>query len=73
MGFLKKFFRNVFHEGAPEVVGSSFDRLSEDELEAHLGVAKYGNFTLTGAVSSSMQKQGRKAFRFKPRPTKRPW
>ena len=38
MGFLKKFFRNVFHEGAaPVAKASSFDRLSEDELEAFHG------------------------------------
>jgi hypothetical protein len=53
MGFLKKFFRNVFHEGAPTVSDSSFDQVSEDALEAHLGVARYGNFTLTGAVRPS--------------------
>ncbi len=53
MGFLKKFFRNVFHEGAPAVTDSSFDQVSEDELEAHLGVARYGDFTLTGAVRPS--------------------
>ncbi len=53
MGFLKKFFRNVFHEGAPTVTDSSFDSVSEDELEAHLGVAQYGDFALTGAVRPS--------------------
>jgi hypothetical protein len=53
MGFLKKFFRNVFHENAPSLTTSSFDRVSEDELEAHLDVAQYGDFTLTGAVRPS--------------------
>ena len=53
MGFLKKFFRNVFHEGAPTFGDSSFEHLSEEELEAHLGVARYGNFTLTDAVRPS--------------------
>jgi hypothetical protein len=54
MGFLKKFFRNVFHEGAaPVAKASSFDRLSEDELEAHLGVERYGDFTLTEAIRPS--------------------
>ena len=32
---------------------SSFERLSEDELEAHLGVSRYGNFVLTDAVRPS--------------------
>lgn len=53
MGFLKKFFRNVFHENAAVEGTSSFDRLSEEDLEAHLAVARYGDFTLTGAVRPS--------------------
>ena len=54
MGFLKKFFRSVFHEGAPTTTNnSSFEQLSEEELEAHLGVARYGNFRLTDAVRPS--------------------
>lgn len=53
MGFLKKFFRNVFHEGAPALTSSSFERLSEDELETHLNVARYGNFMLTDAIRPS--------------------
>jgi hypothetical protein len=57
MGFLKKFFRNVFREGAAPVGASSFERLSEEELEAHLGVARYGNFLLTEAVRPSYDLQ----------------
>src|SRR5437762_14320042 len=54
MGFLKKFFRSVFHEGAPTaVIDSSFEHLTEEELEAHLGVNRYGKFTLTEAVRPS--------------------
>ena len=55
MGFLKRFFRNVFHEQgeAAAIHHSSFEHLSEDELEAHLGVQKYGNFQLTEAVRPS--------------------
>jgi hypothetical protein len=54
MGFLKKFFRSVFHEGAPTAVNdSSFERLSEEELETHLGVNRYGKFMLTEAVRPS--------------------
>ncbi len=53
MGFLKQFFKNVFHEGAPTLPTNSFDRLSEEELETHLGVARYGSFTLTDAIRPS--------------------
>jgi len=58
MGFLKKFFRNVFRDGAaPTGTASSFERLSEEELEAHLGVVRYGNFTLTDAIRPSYDLQ----------------
>jgi hypothetical protein len=54
MGFLKKFFRNVFHEGMPSSVSaSSFEQLSQEELESHLQVARYGDFLLTDAVRPS--------------------
>ena len=53
MGFLKKFFRNVYHENAAPTPGSSFETLSEDQLEAHLGVARYGSFVLSDAVRPS--------------------
>src|SRR5256885_10130731 len=54
MGFLKKFFRGVFHEDAQAAMTtSSFERLSEEELEAHLGVQRYGRFTLTDAIRPS--------------------
>ena len=53
MGFLKKFFRNVFRESSLPAGTSSFERLSEEELEAHLGVARYGSFLLTDAVRPS--------------------
>jgi hypothetical protein len=57
MGFLKKFFRNVFRDGMPAHTTSSFDRLSDEELEAHLGVVRYGDFMLTGAVRPSYDLQ----------------
>ncbi len=57
MGFLQKFFRNVFRDGAPTPSMSSFDHLSEDELEAHLGVVRYGDFTLTDAIRPSYDLQ----------------
>jgi len=57
MGFLKKFFRNVFRDGAAPVGTSSFERLSEEELEAHLGVMRYGDFLLTDAIRPSYDLQ----------------
>lgn len=53
MGFLKKFFRNVYQEELAHSRDSSFEALSEEQLEAHLNVARYGSFTLTDAVRPS--------------------
>jgi hypothetical protein len=53
MGFLKQFFRNVFRDGGPELADSSFQQLSEADLEAHLRVSRYGDFELTDAVRPS--------------------
>ena len=53
MGFLKNFFTYVFHEENQNQSTSSFEKLSSDELEAHLGVASYGDFVLTDAVRPS--------------------
>ena len=50
MGFLKKFFRNVFRDGNGTRPPSSFETLSEEDLEAHLNIAKYGNYQLTDAI-----------------------
>jgi hypothetical protein len=53
MGFLKKFFRNVFDEDIATQTTSSFEQLDESTLEAHLGVHKYGSFSLSDAVRPS--------------------
>ncbi len=63
MGFLKQFFRNVFEENIAENLlanddasassASSFQQLSDEQLEAHLGVSQYGSFALTDAVRPS--------------------
>jgi hypothetical protein len=57
MGFLKKFFRNVLRDGSVPAGTSSFESLSEEELEAHLGVARYGEFQLTDAIRPSYDLQ----------------
>lgn len=55
MGFLKNFFTNVFHEESATTVRSTggFEKLSSEELEAHLGVSHYGDFELSDAVRPS--------------------
>lgn len=57
MGFLKKFFRNVVRDGSVPLGTSSFEQLDEEELEAHLGVSRYGSFDLTDAVRPSYDLQ----------------
>ena len=57
MGFLKKIFRNVFRDAVPVHTTSSFERLTDEELEAHLRVARYGDFVLSGAVRPSYDLQ----------------
>lgn len=58
MGFLKRIFGNVSQDEAPPPShASSFELLSEEELEAHLGVSRYGQFNLTKAVRPSYDLQ----------------
>ena len=49
MGFLKSNYRD---SDSPRG-SSSFRDLSEDQLEEHMSVARYGDFTLTDAVRPS--------------------
>lgn len=57
MGFLKKFFKNTYRDGKPRHGRSSFDDLSEDQLETHLRIARYGSFVLSDAVRPSYDLQ----------------
>lgn len=57
MGFLKSFFKNVLKDEQPGFGTSSFESLSEEELETHLCVSQYGNFELTNAVRPSYDLQ----------------
>ncbi len=57
MGFLQRFFHNVFRDEVPAPGDSSFERLSDQQLEAHLEVSHYGNFALTDAVRPSFDLQ----------------
>ena len=47
----------MFRDGVPTHTTSSFERLSDEELEAHLGVARYGDFVLTDAMRPSYDLQ----------------
>jgi hypothetical protein len=53
MNFLKHLLKSNCRDGAPLRGVSSFRNLSEDDLEAHMNIARYGDFTLTDAVRPS--------------------
>jgi hypothetical protein len=58
MSFLKQFFQNVLRNEQVDCRRlSSFESLSEEELEAHMGICQYGNFRLTDAVRPSYDLQ----------------
>lgn len=57
MGFLKRFLKNVFRDGQTLATRSSFDNLTEEQLETHMKVTKYGDFVLTDAVRPSYDLQ----------------
>jgi hypothetical protein len=57
MSFLKRFFKNVFRDGAPHITASSFENLTEEQLEAHMKVARYGDYLLTEAIRPSFDLQ----------------
>ena len=57
MGFLQRFFRNVFRDERVAGTASSFDHVSDRDLEQHLQVRRYGEFVLTEAVRPSFDLQ----------------
>ncbi|MFH1670957.1 MAG: hypothetical protein ABIA92_05245 [Patescibacteria group bacterium] len=50
MGHLQKLFGQLIRDGFDQHDRSCFDGLTEEELEAHLGMSRYGDFELTEAV-----------------------
>ena len=50
MSFLQKFLDRVLRTNPSRMPRTGFDDLSQDQLDAHLKVGRYGNFTLTEAV-----------------------
>lgn len=57
MGFLKRFLTSTFRDGQSPRGLSSFEHVTEAQLEEHLSVARYGDFTLTDAVRPSYDLQ----------------
>lgn len=57
MGFVQRFLKNDHRESQSRPRRSSFHDVSEEQLEAHLQIARYGNFELTDAVRPSYDLQ----------------
>ena len=58
MGFLKRILRNSVTELAePSKPSGSFESLSNEELQTHMGISRYGVFELTDAVRPSYDLQ----------------
>ena len=57
MGFLKRFFKNTYRDGELRHGRSSFEDLTEEQLECHMNIAKYGSFVLTDAIRPSYDLQ----------------
>jgi len=53
MGFLQKIMNAKYRDDRSPKRPSSFTHLTEDELEAHMNVSRYGSFTLTDAIRPS--------------------
>jgi hypothetical protein len=53
MSFLQKFLERVLRNNPSRMPRTSFDDLSQEELDAHLRVEQYGDFVLTDAVRPS--------------------
>lgn len=57
MGLFKRLIKNVFRDGQSRVAPSSFDNLSEQQIEDHMRIARYGGFVLTDAIRPSVDLQ----------------
>jgi hypothetical protein len=53
MSFLQRFLERVLRTNPSRMPRTSFDDLSQEELDAHLKVGQYGSFSLTDAVRPS--------------------
>ncbi len=58
MGFLKRILRgNVTEQTTRQLAAGSFESLSDEELQTHMGITTYGAFELTDAVRPSYDLQ----------------
>lgn len=57
MGFLKRSTRTTVRDGGVKKGRSSFDGVTENALEEHLAIARYGSFLLTDAIRPSYDLQ----------------
>ncbi|TWU00900.1 hypothetical protein [Stieleria varia] len=67
MGFLKRILRSTGGDETNEVLSpGSFETLSEEELQTHMGINTYGVFELTDAIRPSydLQVVPRQGYRF---------
>ncbi len=67
MGFLKRILRNGISDDPSRASSDgSFESLTDDELQAHMGIASYGVFDLTDAIRPSYDLQivPRQGFRY---------
>ena len=67
MGFLKRILRNNSNEESGSIfTPGSFEALTEEELQTHMGIDSYGAFDLTDAIRPSYDLQivPRQGFRF---------
>lgn len=53
MSFLQRFLDRVLRTSTSRMPGTSFDQLTQEQLDAHLRVGRYGEFALTDAVRPS--------------------
>jgi hypothetical protein len=54
MNTLKRFYRNLLQNRVSFISGTNEDRIHTLELESHLAMVTYGNFTLTDAIRPSL-------------------
>jgi hypothetical protein len=54
MSFLQRFLERVLRNSPSRMTRTSFDDLTQDQLDAHLRVGQYGSFALTDAVRPSI-------------------
>ena len=54
MSFIQRFLERVLRNNPTRMPRTTFDDLSQEQLDAHLRVGRYGNFLLTDAVRPSI-------------------